>query len=306
MPVFISYSHKDKEFVTKLAFNLIRDKTWVWLDEWEIAAGESLIERIQTAIQGASVLVAVFSKSAVESIWCKREVTAGIQRELEERRVVVVPALIEDCLIPLFLRDKKFADFRMDFDAGLGTLRTAIAKFTSPHLGRIEKDDYHIDWSLDWGFIDDLVILHLTIVKHSIKLPYSVLVQITIIGSKEATARYKAYQEAGFEEVGQLMISESILVGLQDHEFFVLLEDAHAKHNRMDIYDRNIGVGYSIHMESRRLGTDTGLDILMHGEEELRRVSDATRGRVRPLTPEEQQRVAAIVRSNMARDKKSR
>src|SRR5260370_35148696 len=104
MPVFISHSHKDKEFVSKLAFNLIRDKMWVWLDEWEIAAGESMIERIQTAIEGASVLVAVFSKAAVESIWCKRGGTAGIQRELEEKRVVEVSALLAGCDIPLFLR----------------------------------------------------------------------------------------------------------------------------------------------------------------------------------------------------------
>jgi TIR domain len=301
MPVFISYSHKDKEFVSKLAINLIRDKTWVWLDEWEIAAGESLIERIQTAIEGASILIAVFSKAAVESIWCKREVTAGIQRELEEKRVVVVPAVIEGCELPLFLRDKKFADFRSDFDAGLQAVRTAVAKFTNPSLGRIEKDEYHADWSLDWGFHDNRVVLRATIVKHSIHLPYSALVQITVIGSAEATTRYHAYEEGGFEEVGQLAIAESILAGLEGHEFFVLLEDVHAKHNNMEIYDPNIGVGYFIHMESRRLGTDTGQDILMHGKDEIQRVLDMARGRVRPLTPQQQKKLAEIVRSNMER-----
>jgi hypothetical protein len=305
MPVFISYSHRDKEFVEKLAFNLIRDKTWVWLDEWEITAGESLIERIQSAIQGASVLIAVFSKAAVDSIWCKREVTAGIQRELEERRVVVLPAVIEDCDPPLFLRDKKFADFRRDFDVGLQAVRTAIAKFTNPHLGRIENDEYYVDWSLDWGFHNDRVTLRVTIVKHSVHLPYSALVQMTIIGSKEATARYRAYLEGGFEEVGQLVIVQSILVGLEGHEFVVLLEDAHAKHNEIEISDPNLGIGYYIHMESRRLGTDTGQDILMHGADEIRRISEMVECRVRPLTAEQQEKLADIVRTNMARTKQS-
>jgi hypothetical protein len=301
VPVFISYSHKDKEFVEKLALNLIRDKTWVWLDEWEIAAGESLIERIQSLIQGASVLVAVFSKAAVESIWCKREVTAGIQRELEEKKVLIVPAILEDCELPLFLRDKKFADFRRDFDNGLQTLRIAIAKFTNPHLGRIEGDEYHRDWSVDWGFADDLVIVRFTIVKHSARLPYSVLVQITIVGSEEATARYRAYQQASFEEFGELVIIESIISAMAEHEFTVLLEDAHARVNHIEVQDPKTGIGYLLTMESRRLGTDTGLDILMHGEEEIRWVRDMVMERVRPLTAKEQTRVAEIVSRNMQR-----
>ena len=302
MPVFISYSHKDKEFVHKLALNLIRDKTWVWLDEWEIAAGESLIERIQSLIQGASVLVAVFSKAAVDSIWCKREVTAGIQRELEEKKVLVVPALLEDCEIPLFLRDKKFADFRSNFDEGLETLRTAIAKFTNPHLGRVEDGEYYRDWSADWGFLDDRVAVRYTIVKHSAKLPYSGLVQITVVGSEEATARYRAYQEAGFAEVGELIMIESVLHGMQGHEFAVILEDARAKTNDIQVHDPNTGLGYLLHMESRRLGSDTGMDILMHGEEEIRWLRDSVQQRIKPLTDSEKKRLAEVVRRNMARD----
>ena len=301
MPVFISYSHKDKEFVTKLALNLVRNKTWVWLDEWEIAAGESLIERIQTLIQGASVLVAVFSKAAVESIWCKREVTAGIQRELEEKRVLIVPALLENCDLPLFLRDKKFADFRSDFDEGLETLRVAIAKFTNPHLGRIEGGEYHRDWSVEWGFINDRVLLRFTIVKHSVRLPYSVLVQITVVGSEEATARYVAYQQGGFEEMGELVIIESVIHGMQGHEFAVLLEDEHAKLNKIEVHDPNTGLGYYLTMESRRLGSDTGLNILMHGEEEIHWIRDSVRERIRPLTGAEKVRLAEIVRRNMQR-----
>jgi hypothetical protein len=301
MPVFISYSHKDKDFVAKLAVNLIRDKTWVWLDEWEIAAGESLIDRIQNLIQGASVLVAVFSKAAVESIWCKREVTAGIQRELEEKKVLVIPALLEDCEMPLFLRDKKFADFRSNFDQGLETLRAAIAKFTNPHLGRIEGGEYHRDWSADWGFLDDQVLLRYTIVKHSARLPYSVLVQITILGSEEATARFHVYQEAGLHEIGELVIIESVVDGMQDHEFAVLLEDAHSKTNEIEIRDPKTKVGFYLSMESRRLGSDTGLNILMHGEEEIRWLRDAVRERTRPLKDSEKQRLAEVVRKNMSR-----
>jgi TIR domain len=64
----------------------------------------------------------VLSKASTESEWCKKELSAGLLRELEERRVVVLPILIEDCEIPIFLRGKLYADFRTNFDAGIGTI----------------------------------------------------------------------------------------------------------------------------------------------------------------------------------------
>jgi len=272
MPVFISYSHKDREFATRLAANLVRNKANVWLDEWEVAAGESLIENIQSAIQGASALVAVFSKASVASVWCKREVTAAIQKELEERRVVVIPALLEDCEIPLFLRDKKYADFRTNFDAGLQSVLVGIAKVTNASLGRIDTDEYHTDWSIDWGYLDGQFLMEFTLLQHSVKWPYTVLSKIFILCSPEATTRYKPYEEAGLSEVGHLVITESVLAALDSHEFQVLLEDSHKKRKEVEIQDPNTGIGYALTLESRRLGEDTGRDILMHGEEELRKL----------------------------------
>ena len=42
MPVFISHSHQDKDFVDKLAGQLVMNKAYVWLDRWEIKVGEVL------------------------------------------------------------------------------------------------------------------------------------------------------------------------------------------------------------------------------------------------------------------------
>jgi hypothetical protein len=39
MPVFICYSHENKDFVDRLAANLIKNKTRVWLDRWELQVG---------------------------------------------------------------------------------------------------------------------------------------------------------------------------------------------------------------------------------------------------------------------------
>ena len=136
MPIFISYSHDDKDFVDRLAANLVKANTHVWVDRWELHVGDSLIRRVQEAMGHASAILVVLSKASVESEWFKKELDVGLIRELEERQVVVLPLLIEDCVIPPFLRDKLYADFRRNFDEGLRAVLEAVARVTSEVRGR--------------------------------------------------------------------------------------------------------------------------------------------------------------------------
>lgn len=139
MPIFISYSHKDKEFVDCLATQLVRRNVNVWLDRWELSVGDSLVDRVQDAVDGASALLVILSNASVCSEWCKKELSAGLLRELEEKRVVVMPVMLEDCPVPVFARGKMFADFRTDFDAGLTAVVEGIAKVTTSSLGRFKE-----------------------------------------------------------------------------------------------------------------------------------------------------------------------
>jgi hypothetical protein len=145
----------DSEFATRLAQQLVKHKTTVWIDQWELNVGDSLINRIQAGIDGASALLVILSKTSVESEWCKKELSTGLIRELEEKRVVVLTVLMEDCAIPLFLRDKLYADFRTNFDSGLKAILESIAKVTTDSQVRVESPEWHVDWAIDWGTLDD-------------------------------------------------------------------------------------------------------------------------------------------------------
>lgn len=122
MGVFISYSSKDKEFVDKLAIRLVKDRIKVWVDRWEINVGDSLIDKIQKGLTDSSFLIVVLSKHSVESEWCRRELNSGLIREIENKRVVILPIVVDDCERPMFLREKKYADFKMDFETGYNDL----------------------------------------------------------------------------------------------------------------------------------------------------------------------------------------
>jgi hypothetical protein len=131
MPIFISYSHQERDFVDTLSYHLVKAKAHVWVARWELRVGDSLLNRIESAIQSASALLVILSEASTKSEWCRKELTAGLVRELEERRVVVLPVLLEECTVPLFLRDKLYADFRTDFDAGLRAVLESVARVTN-------------------------------------------------------------------------------------------------------------------------------------------------------------------------------
>ncbi len=102
-------------------------------------------------------------------------------RELDEKRVLVLPVLLEDCEIPIFLREKMYADFRTSFDVGLKNLVDALLKVTNLDQGRIMSGTGHIDWSEDWGYRGDLFGMTFTLVEHWAKFPFTVLTQISLL-----------------------------------------------------------------------------------------------------------------------------
>ena len=109
--VFMCHSSKDKFFVRELAKKLGDYGVYVWIDEAEINIGDSLIAKIGDALADVDFVGVVLSSNSVKSEWVQRELSAAMVREFEEKKVVVLPLLLEKVEIPLFLRDKLYADF---------------------------------------------------------------------------------------------------------------------------------------------------------------------------------------------------
>lgn len=262
MPIFISHSHQDKDFVDALATNLIRRRENVWVDRWELRVGDSLINRIQSAITTASSLVIVLSKSSVASEWCKKELNAGLIRELEERRVIVLPLLLEDCDIPLFLKDKKYADFRKDFDAGLSDIQKAVVSISSDTQGRIEKPDFHVDWGVAWGEDDGKYVVHLRFISHGEKIPYCVFTQVMIICNKELTQRFHKYRKQGMEWFGRLFVIKLFYSGIKNegNTHFIIRDSIDVKREMHFLSTGDDSYGFDAYISAVRLGVDTDMN----------------------------------------------
>lgn len=265
MPIFISYSHENKEFVDQLAMQLVHRNVNIWLDRWELSIGESIIDKVQEAVDGSSALLVILSKASIDSEWCKRELSSGFLRELEEKRVVVMPILLEDCDIPLFARGKLYADFRTNFDDGLRTVVEGIAKVTNPFLARAKEPEYHVDWSIDWMHINGLFAIILNYVEHAHNQPYTCLTNIEVLCSPVATQKYESNKNSLGEEHARGYIVQVVNKYFQARpDFRPLLVTEREQVEKVSVAGKDVDEEYSLRIGARRLGDDTGRDILVN------------------------------------------
>jgi len=124
--VFLSHTSLDKPFVEKLAKDLRRIGVTVWYDRWEIKVGESITWKIEEGIRENEYLAIILSPEALNSEWVKSELGAAWVKQMKIKKIFLLPILYRDCDIPLFLSDRKYADFRLDYGQGFIELASVL------------------------------------------------------------------------------------------------------------------------------------------------------------------------------------
>lgn len=269
MPIFISYSQKDKQFVDKLALLLVAARHHVWMDRWELSLGDSLTQKIENALTSASAILVIVSKNSVKSTWMRRELSAGLIRELEEKRTLVMPCVIDDCEIPLFLRDKLYADFRRDPDAAFRLIDQSLSRLSNPAQDRIEELTYHTDWSVTWSDIDGQYHIEWTFIDHGHEWPYVILTQCRVMCDANATKAFKRAEGKGTSNEFNRDVLAAIVASLKGKKLTEKIEGTAEKSIFWTVKTKSIGE-FGVFITYRRLGIDNGMDTLIHIDPKLR------------------------------------
>ena len=124
--VFISHRQADAAEALRLAKDLQQAGHAVWLDEWRINIGDSIVQRIDEGLQGSSYLILCYSDIGVMSPWISREWMSTLARQLEGQRVRILPVMLTGGEIPAILSDLRVADLRSDWGNGLALLLRSI------------------------------------------------------------------------------------------------------------------------------------------------------------------------------------
>jgi TIR domain len=111
MRLFISYSHRDLNFVRRLSEDLRHYGYEVWLDEREIQVGQSIARSIRKGIERSDFFLLVISEPSNQSTWVQHELDAALQAEIRGELRGVLPLLREQAKLPSLLDGRLYADF---------------------------------------------------------------------------------------------------------------------------------------------------------------------------------------------------
>jgi len=131
--IFLSYSHKNRTQVNKLAEDLKNHGIDVWYDEWKILPGHPIVTKIQEGIQESDYMAIWLTEEAINSGWVEKEWQTKYVQEVNSNASNIIPLLADDVDIPLFLQNKMPADFR-DYETGLKSI-----------IDRIQYDNTLVD-----------------------------------------------------------------------------------------------------------------------------------------------------------------
>jgi len=122
--IFISYSREDRDTVTVLAAALEAQGYSVWWDH-NLSAGGRFVAEIEAQLDAARVVLVVWSKSSVQSMWVADEANVGLERD------ILVPVVIDGVRPKLGFRQIQSIDLGDREDAArsenFGLLKEALA-----------------------------------------------------------------------------------------------------------------------------------------------------------------------------------
>jgi hypothetical protein len=109
--IFVSHNFKDHDFTNKLISKLERDfGDRIWIDDWEIDVGDSIVEKVNEGLETSSFIIVVFSPNSIRSLWVKKELNSSLMNQLNGQDIKILPVLIKSITfqeIPFVLQDIK-------------------------------------------------------------------------------------------------------------------------------------------------------------------------------------------------------
>lgn len=138
--IFLSHASEDKErFVSDFARQLRENGVDVWLDQWEMKPGDSLVDKIfEEGLKDARAVIIVLSTVSIQKPWVREELNASVVNRIS-RGTKLIPVVIDECDVPESLRSTVWqkVDNLDDYRPSLQRILSAIFDVSDkPAIGK--------------------------------------------------------------------------------------------------------------------------------------------------------------------------
>lgn len=99
LSAFMSHSHEENAFCSRLNELVTQAGYEIWFDEAELRVGD-IMPMIEQALSQCRVTIVVLSPIALQSRWVRQEIQTALQLYIEGQERIIIPVLAAQCEIP--------------------------------------------------------------------------------------------------------------------------------------------------------------------------------------------------------------
>ena len=156
--IFLSYSHHNADFATRLAQNLEKAGYEVWFDRTDIIkTGSRWDDEIVKGLDASEIFLVLLSKSSTASQNVKDEIGYAIDHNKQ-----ILPIWLEACEVPLRLRRVQYVDFTNRlFKEGVQIVLSTVRSFQLEAEPQIASTSQETDPATLAATVTTLVTLYL-------------------------------------------------------------------------------------------------------------------------------------------------
>lgn len=110
MDAFLSHNRADKQLARRLGAQLNLAGAYIWFDDWEVRAGDSIPGKVNEALERVDSLILLWSSNANKSRWVRAELETAITRAMEDDSFRVITVRLDDTPVPPLLQRLKWVE----------------------------------------------------------------------------------------------------------------------------------------------------------------------------------------------------
>ena len=195
MKVFLSHSSKDRVIVRRLDKDLNSHGFETWLDDNEVPHGASIPASINRGLSESQILILCLSRHSVASKWVAAEWESAISKHLNGDETRVIPLRLDDCVVPVFLAQYRYSDFREKdrYEQSLSLLLRTLNIYKSDFLGQFVQPRTPVTSILEFTqeLLDDLDSEFVSLPMHKRVMIVDTLKQIPRSGKKVRLDKFR-------------------------------------------------------------------------------------------------------------------
>ena len=242
--VFISHSSEEQEFADLVQAHLQSPDISGWIDSEQIDTGDDILTKMGEGLHTMDILVVLISYAALESTLVALEVNYAIWREIKEKKIIVLPFIIDDTPIESIRNNSNFWHLGQRHltkvtqdDSGarviVDTVRRAIEKRSSPIVKSPPIGGWELDPTIEkiirvvklgqWKIAMDVAIVILKLTDDEGNNKYFQSLITSLYNLNEGDLRWSVIQV--LESIAMLapwLFDHAILAGMANHSDFTI------------------------------------------------------------------------------------